>query len=335
MAGRAVSCFRLHLRGPNLPTERDNLRSRLEAAVRGAVRVDANRLTVRQLVDLFMEHGTADFSPRQGTTEAGNYRDAARELLAIYDDLPAVEFGVLHLKAIRKLMVESGLSRSTINKQRIRRIRTIFRWATEHHGLDSAVISRLESVKALKPGVDGVREARRPLPPTLEQIAAVLSDCGCPKIIRDMLRFQVLTGVRPGELTRCMGREIDQSVNPWLWSPVLHKNAHKDKVRIIPIGPRAQLTAMPYLNDGYLFLTKRGRPFRVDHYHQTIDESCDRRRIPRFSPQSVRRFTLTKADELTDLETAQELASHADKQTTERYLRRVGLRAKRFATDHG
>lgn len=303
--------------------------------MKGAVRVDSNTLTISQMVTLFMEHGTADFAARRGTSEAGNYRDATRELLLLYGDMMTTDFDVLHLKSVRALMIENGLCRSTINKQRIRRIRTIFRWATEHHQLNPMVTHRLQSVKALKPGVDGVLESKRKLPPTLEQIAAVLHDWRCPKVNRDMLRFQLMTGARPGEVVGCRGDEISQATNPWQWQPVRHKNAHREHPRLIPIGPRAQLSIVPYLNDGFLFLTKRGKPFRVDHYHQMIDESCDRRKVVRFSPQSVRRFTLTQADELADIETAQEIASHADTRTTERYLARVGARAKRWASEHG
>jgi integrase len=311
------------------------LRSRLEAAVRGAVRVNANELTVSQLVALFMEHGTCDFAARRGTTEAGNYHDATRELVMLYGELDVGAFGVLQLKALRKLMIENGLCRSTINKQRIRRIRTIFRWATEHHQLDALIIKRLESVKALRPGVDGVRESKRPLAPMLDQIVAVLTDPKCPRVNRDMLRFQSLTGARPGEICTARGDEIDQATDEWIWQPQAHKNAWREKPRIIPIGPRAQLAIVSYLNDGFLFLTKRGKPFRVDHYHQMIDESCDRRRVPRFSPQSVRRLTLNQAYELADLETAQEVASHADARTTEQYLRRSGRRARKWAREHG
>lgn len=318
-----------------LAEQRDNLRIRLEAAVRGAVRVDANTLTVGQLVALFMQHGTADFAMRRGTTEAGNFRDATKELLALYAELPARAFDVLHLKAIRLLMVESKLARSTINKQRIRRVRTIFRWATEHHGLDSAVIARLESVKALRPTVDGVTESPRPLAATIEQIRAVLADPKCPAVNRAMLRFQTLTGARPGEICGAVGVDLDQSKSPWRWMPQAHKNAWREKVRVIPVGPRAQLVLLPYMNDGPLFVTKRGKPFRVDHYHQMIQESCERLRIQRFSPQSVRRFTLTEADDLADVETAQELASHSDTRTTETYLRRAGRRAVKWAEERG
>lgn len=294
----------------------------------------ANRLTVGELVAEFLQHGTADFdSSRRGTCEADNYRDATRELLLLYSDFPAIQFDVLHLKAVRKLMVENGLRRTTINKQRVRRIKGIFRWATEHHGLDGSVIARLESVKPLRPGVDGVTEAPAKLPASMEQVVAVLMDERCPKVNRDMLKFQKLTGARPGEVCGCMGSEIDQSRSPWVWSPKRHKNAWREKPRIINIGPAAQLVILTYLRDGFLFQTKRGKPFRVDHYHQMIDESCVRQRVPHFSPQSVRRMAATEADEAEDIQTAQELLGHSDVRTTEGYLNRGGKRARKYAQE--
>lgn len=338
MLGLLVQCARLHLRGPHLTTDRDNLRTRLEAAVRGAVRLNANMLTIQQLVEAFMLHGTADFAMRRGTTEIQNYRDAARELLTLYPDLPATDFDVLHLKAVRLLMIERGLCRETINRQRIRRVKTIFRWATEFHELDSRVIARLESVKPLRPGVDGVKEAPPKSAATLNQIVAVLLDPKCPTVNRAMLLLQRLTSARPGEVVGCVGRDIgtdQRDGHPWIWKPLLHKNLWRNKKRIIPIGPSAQLGILTYMNEGHLFLTKRGKPFRVDHYHQMIEESCHRQRIPRFSPQSVRRMALTEADELADIETAMELASHSDVRTTEGYLNRAGRRASSYAQKHG
>lgn len=357
---RSVQCHRLHLKGPDLATERDILRSRYEAAVKGAVRCDANQLTIGQLVALFMEHGTADFSAsRRGTIEAQNYTDATRELLHLYSDLPAIDFDVLHLKAVRLMMIDQALCRETINRHRIRRIRTIIRWATEHHGLDARVIARLTAMKPLRPNVNGVREAPPTKAATLEQIMAVLRDSKCPMVNRAMLMLQGSCGARPGEVCMCHEMEINQAPpeapplsSPhsrlakggggiWLWTPSQHKNLWRGKQRIIPIGESGQLACLPYLGRGYLFQTKAGRagvggrPFRVDHYHQMIEESCRRQGIERFSPQAVRRFTAEQADALYDAETAQELLSHSDLRTTEIYLRRAGRRAVKFAREHG
>lgn len=331
------------------PAERDNLRSRLEAAVRGlgAVRLNANQLTIGELSASFIKHSACDYAARRGTTEIQNFQDATRELLLLYAHLPAIEFDVLHLKTVRALMVHSGIARSTINSQRIRRIRTIFRWATEHHGLAPHIITRLESVRHLRPNTEvagvRVREARKPLPPSPETIAAVLLDSKCPRVNRDMLKFQKLTSARPGEVCCCRGDAIDQSVptgKPWIWKPQSHKNAWREKSRVIFIGPAAQLVILPYLQDGFLFTTRcrgrlGGRAFRVDHYHQMIKESCERIRVARFSPQMIRRVALTEADEATDIETAMELASHSDLRTTEIYLQRGGRRAMRYAQERG
>lgn len=318
--------------------DRDDLRLRLEAEVKGAVRVDANQLTIGQLVQAFLEHGVCDFAARQGTTERQNYRDATRELVLLYADLPVLDFDVLHLKAVRKLMIENGLCRQTINKQRVRRIRTIIRWATEHHCLDARVIARLMAVKPLRPRVDGVREAPPTKAATMEQIMAVLRDPKCPMVNRAMLMLQGSCGARPGEVCMCHEMEINQSppqAGLWLWTPIQHKNLWRGKPRIIPIGESGQLACLPYLGRGYLFQTKGGRPFRVDHYHQMIEEACRRQGIERFSPQAVRRFTAEQADALYDAETAQELLSHSDLRTTEIYLRRAGRRAMAFARERG
>jgi integrase len=152
---------------------------------------------------------------------------------------------------------------------------------------------------------------------------------------RAMLMLQGSCGARPGEVCICHEDDINGSRDPWVWRPHQHKMLWRGRRRMIPIGDSGQLACMPFLGRGFLFQTKRGRPFRVDHYHQMIDESCKRTRTPHFCPQSVRRFTANEADALGDIEMAQELLGHSETRTTEQYLRRPGNRAMTFARKRG
>ena len=60
----------------------------------------------------------------KATSEQDCIRAALRPVRRRYEDTPAVEFGPLPLKAVRQAMIDSGLSRKTINEHsgRIRRL---------------------------------------------------------------------------------------------------------------------------------------------------------------------------------------------------------------------
>jgi integrase len=57
----------------------------------------------------------------------------------------------------------------------------------------------------------------------------------------------MLTGMRPGEVCRLTPGEVDRTGPVWLYSPRRHKTAQKGKVRVVPIGPRAQAVLAPFL----------------------------------------------------------------------------------------
>jgi hypothetical protein len=62
------------------------------------------------------------------TNEPRNIRLALRPVRRLYGHTPATEFGPRALKAVREVMIKSGLCRSEINK-RVRRIVRAFKWA--------------------------------------------------------------------------------------------------------------------------------------------------------------------------------------------------------------
>ena len=72
------------------------------------------------------------------TSELDCLRAAFRPLRRLYDDLPAAEFSPTKLKAVREKMVQSGLTRTTINRH-IGRIKRLFKWAVENELISPSV----------------------------------------------------------------------------------------------------------------------------------------------------------------------------------------------------
>jgi len=63
-----------------------------------------------------------------------------------------------------------------------------------------------------------------------------------------MIRFQRLTGCRPGEVRTIKPSEIDTTHAVWRYTPGTHKMEHKGRGRVILIGPKAQaIIRRPYL----------------------------------------------------------------------------------------
>jgi integrase len=68
-----------------------------------------------------------------------------------------------------------------------------------------------------------------------------------PAVVDDMVRLQLATGARPVEVCLIRPRDVDRSVEPWVYRPQRHKTEHHGRDRAIFVGPRAQEILRPYL----------------------------------------------------------------------------------------
>ena len=188
------------------------------------------------------------------TKEVDGLLHSLRPLKYLYGRTPAGDFGPIALKAVRDLMIhgydhpkygaQPALARGVIN-QRIKRVRRLFRWAVEHKLLSATVLHALQAVPGLKFGRSDARETE----PVRPVSRAVVEDT--LPLLRpmqaDMVRLQLETGMRPGELVIMRPCHIDMSGPVWLFSPSQHKTMRHGHARIIPIGPKGQEIIRRYL----------------------------------------------------------------------------------------
>lgn len=73
---------------------------------------------------------------------------------------------------------------------------------------------------------------------TLEQL---------PEVVADMVRLQLSTGMRPGEVRLVRPCDIDRSEGVWKLRPESHKTEHHGRERVVAIGPQAQSILLKYL----------------------------------------------------------------------------------------
>jgi integrase len=289
------------------------------------------------------------------TGELDNIRYALRPLEALYGESSACEFGPLALKAVRETMIAGDLSRGVIN-QRIGIIKRVFRWAVSEELVPVSVFQALATVAGLRRGRTGAREAPPVRPVSAADVDATLPHL--PPVVGDMVRFQRLTGCRPAEVCLVRPCDVDRSAPTWAYRPASHKTEHRDRERVIFVGPQAQQVLLPYLARGpeaYCFspaesearrraeLRRRRKtpvqPSQVDRsvatpkrkpgcsynkrsYAYAVQRACDRASIPRWSPNRLRHAAATLLRARYGLEAAQLVLGHARADVTQIYAER-------------
>jgi len=216
-------------------------------------------LTVAELLHAFWKHAQQHYRRPDGTptSEIDNYRMAIRATRELYGHTLVRDFGPLALKAIRGKLITSGLCRKVINV-RVYRIRHIFKWGMGEQLVPPEVFTALTAVSGLQKGRTEAPDRPAVGPVSEAQVAAVLPHLR--PAVGAMVRVQLLTGMRPGEICRLRPADIDTSGPVWVYHPAVHKNAHRGKGRAIAIGPKAQLILMEFAPEdpaGYYFSPRR------------------------------------------------------------------------------
>ena len=77
-----------------------------------------------------------------------------------------------------------------------------------------------------------------------------------PRPVAAMVRLQLLTGMRAGEVTIMRGADLTTGGPVWEYRPSRHKNRWRGKARVIPLRPKAQEIVREFLKPdplAYLF----------------------------------------------------------------------------------
>src|SRR5262249_36011500 len=158
-------------------------------------------------------------------------------LRQLYEELPAEEFSPLKLKAVRQTMVAAGWCRTLIN-QRIGRIIHAFKWAVSEELIPEGVWRALTTVRGLQRGRTEAHETE-PVQPVATEVVEKTTPYLLPEVAA-LVRLQLLTGMRPGEVCIIRPCDIDRSGSVWVYRPAHHKNSHRGHHRAVALGPQAQ-----------------------------------------------------------------------------------------------
>jgi integrase len=262
----------------------------------GFLHCDPQTLAVAELMARFWQHVESYYQGPDGTSsrEPEQFKIALRPVRQLYADTLARDFGPSALKAVRQQMIDAGGSRKYVNKL-VTRIKMMFRWAVSEELLPAPVFQALQAVPGLKRGRCGARESVPVKPVPEENIEAIRTHVS--RQVWALIRLQLLTGARPGELVVIRPIDLDTSGNIWLYKPVEHKTAWHDHERTIYIGPRGQDVIRPFLHrravDAYLLSAAEAEQERRDelHAHRKTPLSCgnspgtNKKRRPRVRPR--------------------------------------------------
>ena len=316
--------------------------------------VACGNLTIAELMAAYLRFAEVYYSrDGQPTSEYTCMKDALRPVRELYSRNSIREFGPIALKAVRQRMVDHGLCRRLIN-HRVNRIRRMFKWGVENELVPPDILHSLQAVAPLKKGRTTARESEPVRPVPLEHVEAVL-----PLVSRQvaaMIRLQLLTAMRPGEVVLMRPVDIDQSSEIWVYRPQRHKTDYRDLAREVLLGPKAQEILRPWLHrghDAYCFSPAEAeserneqrrqnrktpmtpsqasrclnafpkRPSRLrydrDSYRRAIEYGIKKAGVPHWHPHQLRHTCATQVRSQCGLDVAQVVLGHQSVDVTQVY----------------
>ena len=202
-------------------------------------------ITVVELAAAYKRFAQGYYQKNGEPTETVHQVNRASTLVCEkYGRTPATEFGPLAFQAFQADLIGRDLCRKTVNHL-ASTVRRMFRWGVTKELVPVTVYQALLAVPNVPKGRTAARESPPVRPVEDSVVEATLPKL--PAVVADMVRFQRLTGARPGEVCQLRPMDIDRSQEVWRYRPASHKTEHHDKQRVIFIGPKAQDVLRPYL----------------------------------------------------------------------------------------
>ena len=224
----------------------------------------------------------------------------------------------------------------------------------ENNLIPPSVYHGLEAVTGLRRGRSGAKESEPIRPVPEDHIKVVLPHV--PPQIAAMIRLQLLTGARPGEILIMRSCDIDAGGRVWVYRPARHKTEHHGKSREVFLGPQAQSVLRPWLRSDLqasLFSPakaeadrnaerrrnrkspmtpsqarrcpkpNRKRPPRdrydMASFRRAIQRACKKAGVPLWSPHRLRHNAATRLRREHGIELARIILGHSSAFTTEIY----------------
>ncbi|OHB53154.1 MAG: hypothetical protein A2Y12_09385 [Planctomycetes bacterium GWF2_42_9] len=215
--------------------------------------------TIASLVQFYMAHIHASFPNDSG--EPKDFERAYKYLVTYHGNERVIDLTPQKLKALRKSIAtetrktknkEVPIVRSitTINRW-VRRICRAFTWGISEGYAPAHIAYALESLEPLnktnKIAGAEVKDPMKVKPVDPKHVEVILPYVG--PVVADMLRLQLITGMRSNEICILRPADIVKREDYWIYYPTKFKNTTHDQnyVREVIFGKLAQALLIPYL----------------------------------------------------------------------------------------
>lgn len=226
--------------------------------------VNPSEMTLAEAINVYLDYAEEYYA---ASTEAENLSLAAKPICELFPRKLTKEFGPLQYKQVRNWWIQRGVSRHYVNKQ-CKRLLRIVKWLCAEGMMPIENYQLLKCVDPLKKGRTEARETA-PIAPVEDSIV----DATIPfmsSTVAAMVRFQRLTGCRPGEVAKLKPEMVDRTNPVWEIRLDKHKTAYKGKSRTIYVGPLAQAVLLPFLDrkpDSFCFQPREAMRQKLDAKH--------------------------------------------------------------------
>ena len=282
---------------------------------------DPDEILVEQLIIRFID--TAEAERNYSADRIAKIVRILRHLDSLYGAQPVTNFTPAALKTIRRQYLDRNICRDTINGY-MQIIKHVFDWGCEEEIVPAAVAGALRTVKALQRGRTAAPEYRVVGPVADDAVELTLAHIKSLQV-QDMIRVQRLISGRPQDVFNMRLCDVDQFGEVWKYAPYTHKTKHRGKIRLLAIGPKAQLILQTYfdqITDAEQFVFPRPKAKNINHwYGSVIADACKKAGVPRWAPNQLRHAAGTEIRDKFGLEYAQAALGHANAQTTQIYAK--------------
>jgi len=247
--------------------------------------VEATRLTVEKLVELYVRRRVA------GRLRTAN--DIERRLRRALSPILQRFAKDIRRRDIRELLdavADRGIEREA--EKRRQTIGAMFRWALAQ---DIVEVDPAAGLKAYDPGTPRDRVL------TVAEIESLwkwLESDTLPPHRADILKLQLLTGARCGEISGLHAEEIDR--DGWTWTLPASRSKNK-RPRVTPlVGMARQIieTRLSAVEAGPLFIAETGAVLTSGHIGHSLWARGDKLPIAKFNTHDLRRTVATMLAEM-------------------------------------
>jgi integrase len=203
---------------------------------------EVESLTINEAIAKFRREHVEVAYRKNGeiTSEVSLFQSALMIVSDLFGSESVDDFTPKCLRTCRDVMIRTpekggkGWTRQSANAQ-TRRIKQAWKWFVEHEVASPITWQALSAVSGLKKGRTAAPENRTIKPVDWSALKASLRHL--TPVVRDMVRLQLRTGMRPGEICSIRPCDVDTAGDVWTYRPESHKTDHHGKSRTIFLGP--------------------------------------------------------------------------------------------------